>query len=1046
MRMMILLLGILAACRQDPPAGPPGAPVPSVSLLPATGGGFAYVANSNSGNVAVIATATNTGTSTIPVSEAPVGVAVTPAGDFAYVTNANSDNVSVIQTSTNSVTATVTVGDAPIGIAITPDAAFAYVVNSNSDNVSVIRTSTTAVTATVAVGDAPQSVAITPDGAFAYVVNPNSGTVSVIQTSSNTVVATVTVGGSPNDVAITPDGTRAYVTSASTDNVSVIETSTNTVSTSVTVGDHPVGLAIRPDGAFAYVVNFVSQDVSVIQTSDNTVTAIIPVGQGPQGGVAFTSDGDFVYVTNYQSDNVSVIQTSTNAVTATVSVGDGPNGIAITPSRLALTDFCNGADDRDDTRCIRDWIRAGSQSPNTKLYAPAGTYLYGESFPLYSGLHFECARSNQTTFRNNGGTGLFLAAASPVHGVRIANCGFDVRGSTSNFLAVIAVNPGGIEPSNDIDVSGNRIYDSAIPGQMSKQQRQYILLLNCHDCRVEDNYLSEGGRIKLGQPGRRLVIRNNTVEQANDNAITVVDISAEPNVSDDISIQDNRIVDPLAIGIFFGADGEQQTASSLTTRHVLIENNNIEGNWRLACIAGTLPSISDAVRVIGNTCVKTGPTIQFAAGILIKRTNRPQRRATNIEIEQNMVSATVPAGAVALDYGGVFFSGKFDGVRVVGNEIRNVGPRAIFIHRSADIIDATIAGNTLIGGSIVIDGSVQGVVQTGSMIAARRDHKAILLDNGKVLIVGGTVGGAELYDPTTQTFINVGPVAHGQGVAAAKLADGRVLVVGGGIGVIPAHLFDPSTNTFSETAGTPNVLLNYRTATLLADGRVLFAGGQDLVDGLPQSHAVAEIFDPANESFTAVGNLNDDRSNHAATLLPDGRVLLVGGTQTTTPGSGVCLSSAELFDPASETFSLTGSMAEGRCGLGITGITLLNNGRVLVVGWTGATAELYNPGSGTFSATGNMVGPHTAGSATLLLDGRVLVTGGATGGDGPNTTATVELYNPMAGTFTLSTSLSVPRQEQTATRLVNGRVLIAGGFDSSNNADLGSAELYLTGP
>jgi subtilisin family serine protease len=330
---------------------------------------------------------------------------------------------------------------------------------------------------------------------------------------------------------------------------------------------------------------------------------------------------------------------------------------------------------------------------------------------------------------------------------------------------------------------------------------------------------------------------------------------------------------------------------------------------------------------------------------------------------------------------------------------------------------------------------------TGSMSVASRDHQAFLLNDGQVLLVGGTGGAAHLYASTTGTFTNLGPVGHGQGVSGAKLADGRVLIVGGGPGPIVAHLFDPATNTFRPTAAPPNVALNFRTATLLADGRVLLAAGQEEGPTGPQSRAFAEIFDPTDESFSPVGSLNVDRSAHAATLLRDGRVLIVGGIRTTTPGSGNALSSAELFDPATRTFSMTGSMAEGRDALYFTGITLLNDGRVLALGWSSSGAELYDPVSGTFKATGSMATAHSAGTATLLQDGRVLVAGGAVS-VGPVVTAAVELYDPIGGTFTSATPLSVQRQQHSATRLIDGRVLIAGGFGGGIDADLKSAELY----
>ena len=139
---------------------------------------------------------------------------------------------------------------------------------------------------------------------------------------------------------------------------------------------------------------------------------------------------------------------------------------------------------------------------------------------------------------------------------------------------------------------------------------------------------------------------------------------------------------------------------------------------------------------------------------------------------------------------------------------------------------------------------------------------------------------------------------------------------------------------------------SYHTATLLPGGRVLIAAGQDNVG--PQTHAVADLYDPVTGAFTLTGRLTEDRSIHTATLLPNGLVLITGGTQTTTPSFGIRLSSAELYDPTAGTFSLTGNMNIARNG---HTATLLPNGQVLVTGvFFTSAAELYDPALGTFGA------------------------------------------------------------------------------------------------
>ena len=226
---------------------------------------------------------------------------------------------------------------------------------------------------------------------------------------------------------------------------------------------------------------------------------------------------------------------------------------------------------------------------------------------------------------------------------------------------------------------------------------------------------------------------------------------------------------------------------------------------------------------------------------------------------------------------------------------------------------------------------------------------------------------------------------------ATRLLDGRVLLVGGYAihGPDPgasAELYDPATGTFSPTGSMATTRV-FTTATRLADGRVLIVGG----DGFLGPLASAELYDPATGTFSPTGSMATTRVSHAAALLPDGRVLIAGG-QGISGSSGVppALASAELYDPATGTFSPTGSMATSRCG---HAAALLPDGRVLIVGGSGeiggssgelqdlASAELYDPATGTFSPTGRTAaaGPVTA---TSLRDGRILIAGGY---DGPCT-------------------------------------------------------------
>jgi hypothetical protein len=323
---------------------------------------------------------------------------------------------------------------------------------------------------------------------------------------------------------------------------------------------------------------------------------------------------------------------------------------------------------------------------------------------------------------------------------------------------------------------------------------------------------------------------------------------------------------------------------------------------------------------------------------------------------------------------------------------------------------------------------------TGTMNVARRDHTATLLQDGRVLIAGWFTQAAELYDPAAGSFTLTGNTAyvHGQGATATRLADGTVLLVGGNGESKGSEIYAPQGGAFAAGPAT-SADREYHTATLLADGRVLLAGGQG--PG-PQTHAAAELFVPSSGSFVPTGSLIDHRSGHGAVALPDGRVLIVGGTQTTTPGFGIVLRSAEIYDPASGTFSATGSTRRAYASPLLASLT---DGTVLVMGDLFAdTAEVYDPTTGAFTPLVSVARRHVWGTASRMREGLVLIAGGAKA-IGPTLADTAALYYPTSRAFAPAGVLNAARQEHTATALSDGRVLVTGGW---NNSELASAELY----
>jgi hypothetical protein len=336
------------------------------------------------------------------------------------------------------------------------------------------------------------------------------------------------------------------------------------------------------------------------------------------------------------------------------------------------------------------------------------------------------------------------------------------------------------------------------------------------------------------------------------------------------------------------------------------------------------------------------------------------------------------------------------------------------------------------------------------MTTGREDHSATLLKDGRVLIAGGLGNGdlallasAELYNPTTGRFTATGSMTTARAYQTATLlADGRVLIAGGedlsGGNAASAELYDPATGTFSPTGSMTTPRLG-QTASLLPDGRVLMAGGLAAPAGPDGLHvlASAELYDPATGTFSPTGSMTTVRYRHTATVLADGRVLVAGGADST----GQYIASAELYDPTAGTFSPTGTMTMFRAD---HTATLLPDGQVLIAGGMGgppgleylptlAPAELYDPTTGTFSATGSTRAGRSSQTATLLSDGRVLIVGGAD-------TVAGELYDPNTGTFGPAGSMTYfPNSDFSATLMSDGRVLIAGGLGGGAVA---SAELY----
>jgi hypothetical protein len=350
-------------------------------------------------------------------------------------------------------------------------------------------------------------------------------------------------------------------------------------------------------------------------------------------------------------------------------------------------------------------------------------------------------------------------------------------------------------------------------------------------------------------------------------------------------------------------------------------------------------------------------------------------------------------------------------------------------------------------------------------VTARSGHTATLLLDGRVLVAGGSgnspgdLASAEIYDPATETFTSAGGMTVARsGHTATRLLDGRVLIVGGvsagasgATGFLSsAELYDPATGTFGSTGWLTTARANH-TATLLSNGKVLVAGGMVCGPNCARYNAPdvldsAELYDPSTGRFEVTGSLVARRYGQAAALLAGGAVLVTGGVGwDILPNIQHSLASAELYEPATGLFTATGTMTQPR--LGFTA-TLLPTGLVLLAGGSWGvdippdyapsieeTTELYDPASGTFAAADNMRHFLYSPTTTLLHSGKALVVG----------QNGVELFDPDTGRFSAQGGLLVGAFGHSATLLASGKVLVVGGdvdtptFRQATDA----AQLYL---
>jgi hypothetical protein len=316
---------------------------------------------------------------------------------------------------------------------------------------------------------------------------------------------------------------------------------------------------------------------------------------------------------------------------------------------------------------------------------------------------------------------------------------------------------------------------------------------------------------------------------------------------------------------------------------------------------------------------------------------------------------------------------------------------------------------------------------TGRMNVARSGHQATLLRDGRVLVTGGSdqngqaIGRAEIYNPFTGAWgLAQANIVPRLGHAAARLHDGRVLVVGGAAStrscqlIGSSELYEPSADRWS-LVDTPVPMGLGAVAVTLIDGRVLSSGGGTACG---DSSASAAVFDPSSSTWSRTAAMGTPRQFHVATVLGDGRVLVSGGA----PAHDGIAAGAELYDPDAATWTavvprdsqpLLGTPCEG---------------------YLQTYATALGPDSLVARATSD-----ECSSVTMISAGRLLVTGGTALSNTAHDRT--QMTDVASGEQLFSQSLQLPRRGHTATRLLNGAVLIAGGRETEGR--IADSEIYI---
>ncbi|GBD88249.1 N-acetylneuraminate epimerase [bacterium BMS3Abin03] len=307
----------------------------------------------------------------------------------------------------------------------------------------------------------------------------------------------------------------------------------------------------------------------------------------------------------------------------------------------------------------------------------------------------------------------------------------------------------------------------------------------------------------------------------------------------------------------------------------------------------------------------------------------------------------------------------------------------------------------------------------------RYEHASVVMANGNVMVTGGVTGyttsyssSAEIYDVVSNTWNFIDSMHYARGNhKMALLNDGRIIVIGG-FNQNSCEIYDPTSETW-EFTDSLNLQRDYRfTATTLTNGTILVIGGVNFETNPPRMYNLksCELFDPVTEKWSVVDSLEIERQGHTATVMPDGRVLVAGGLNSS--GS---IKQCEIFDPETGVWSMTDSLNIERDG---HSAVLLPNGKVLVSGGSSTalySCEIFDPITENWEVVGSTAFAHVSHSSIVLSDSLIMLVGGAA------PPPSWELYNSKTFSSVFLAALPVEKFESTVHLLPDGRVINIGG-------------------